>query len=99
MRKETFGNAVVEYNEDPGYYCIPAFYVNGKKADIYDFGTMEHSRHDDNYGGVVCSAHFEPDEKMTDETRETYGINEEEFEEICDLLGEISGFSNCSYCF
>lgn len=99
MVKEIVGRAVVEYDDDLEYYCVPAFFINGKRGDLYHFGRMQFSTRGDAYGSVICSSHFEPDEKMSDETRKMYGINEEEFKEMCDLLGEISGFSNCSDCY
>ena len=75
--------------------CLRVFEINGKTADYEDFGVkaMDGGSCMDNACG--CTFYSEP---PTQETLKKYGINEEEYNEICEKLESVLHVFSCGWC-
>lgn len=82
-----------------GYPCVcKVFEINGKSADIKDFGCVEDVMPEvaEPYG---CGCReFIPDENKAEEAMKTYGITIDEFNEVCDKLAEKLFVGSCGLC-
>ena len=82
------------YEKAGRWYCQVNFYVNGITGSECDFGDKNPGGRD----GYRClNMHFEPDDP-TDEILERYGITENDYKIIVDMLCEQLAFGNCCMC-
>lgn len=84
------------------FYALPCackvFTINGKRADISDFGHMR----DTNFSkaepyGCGCMR-FIADSHKIDEAVKTYNITTDEFNEICNILEAKLFVGKCNWC-
>lgn len=83
------------------YHALPCscetFIINGKRADVDDFGSTVDmdSEHAEQY---ACGDRQFVPQMPTDEVLEKYGINLKEYAEICNKLQCALAVGTCGWC-
>ena len=79
-------------------YCyLKEFVVNGIEADEEDFG--RHYDHDTDGAEDYCCGNMQFDPNpCSDEVLQKYGITEDEYHEVCDLLYDKLSWGCCGWC-
>ena len=75
--------------------CLATFTVNGKKADLNDFGSK--ISNDGSPMKNECSYHFYPKEQ-TQEILNKYEIDANDYQIICDRLVRTLQINGCGWC-
>ena len=81
-------------------YCATSeFEINGKRADIEDFGHGEDVDPGSAEEGGCGNRRFVPKaSSYADEYEEKYGITSDEYEAVAAMLGVLLSFGNCNWC-